>query len=113
MEYYHNPRCTTSRKALDLLHENGYEPTIRLYLEAPPSIDELTEVVDKLGIPAHELVRKRDKVYKEKFKDQNHSDQVWIRLMTENPSIIERPILINGDRAVIGRPVENVLTIVP
>lgn len=111
MEIFHNPRCSKSRQALSLLHEKGANPEIVLYLETPPSEEELKEILSKLNVRPEELVRKGETLYKENFKDQKFTDDEWIKILSENPKLIERPILINGDKAVIGRPPENVLEI--
>lgn len=112
MELYHNPRCSKSRQALALLEEKGISPEIRLYLSDVPSKKELTTILNKLDIPAEKLIRKGEKVYKEQFKGEKLSQGEWINAMVEHPKLIERPILINGDKAMIGRPPENVLEIV-
>lgn len=112
MKLFHNPRCSTSRKTLDLLKEKGIEPEVVLYLTDTPTVKELTEVLDKLGIPALDLIRKKEAIFKDNFKGKEHSNAAWIKIMVENPKLIERPILINGDKAAIGRPPENVLEIV-
>lgn len=111
MEIFHNPRCSKSRQALSLLHEKGANPEIVLYLETPPSEEELKEILSKLNVRPEELVRKGETLYKENFKDQKFTDDEWIKILSENPKLIERPIMINGDKAVIGRPPENVLEI--
>ncbi len=105
---YHNPRCRKSRESLAFLKEKGIEPEIILYLKTPPTVDELKEVISKLGIEPFELVRKKEVLYKENFKGKDLSDDEWIDLMVEYPNLIERPIVINGDKAVIGRPAENI-----
>ena len=112
MKIYHNPRCSTSRKTLELLKENGLDPEVVLYLTDTPTAKELTAVLKKLGITAEELLRKKEPIYKENYKDKEHSNKAWIEIMVANPKLMERPIFINGDKAVIGRPVERVLEIV-
>ncbi len=107
---YHNPRCSKSRQALALLQEKGIEPEIRLYLENPPSREELVTVLDKLAITPRELLRKGEDEYKaNNLKDLSLSDDQLIDAMIEFPRLIERPIAISDTRAVIGRPPENVL----
>ncbi len=105
---YHNPRCRKSRESLAFLKEKGIEPEIILYLKTPPTFDELKGVISKLGIEPLELVRKKEVLYKENFKGKDLSGDEWINLMVEYPNLIERPIVINGDKAVIGRPAENI-----
>lgn len=109
---YHNPRCSKSRDALSLLRDKGIEPEIVLYLETPPNAKTLKALLAKLGISARDLLRKSEDVYKElNLADTTLSEAALIKAMVENPKLIERPIAINGDKAVVGRPPENVLTI--
>lgn len=111
MEFYHNPRCRKSREALSLLEEKGVTPEIILYLKDVPTESELEDIVSKLGIKPFDLVRKGETIYKETLKGRELSDSQWVKTMIENPKLIERPILVNGDKAVIGRPAEDILTI--
>ena len=109
---YHNPRCSKSRQTLALLEEKGVEPKIVEYLKTPPSAAELKRVVKKLGLKPHDIVRKGEAVYAELgLKDKDTSDDALIKLMVENPILIERPIVVTGDKAAIGRPPEQVLKI--
>ncbi|WP_062059693.1 arsenate reductase (glutaredoxin) [Cellvibrio sp. OA-2007] len=109
---YHNPRCSKSREALSLLREQGQEPEIILYLETPPNAKTLKALLSKLGIGARDLLRKGEDAYKElNLADEKLSEAALIKAMVENPKLIERPIAINGDKAVIGRPPEHVKTI--
>ena len=112
MEIYHNPRCAKSRQTLELLQNKGIDPDIRLYLNDPPSIKELSSIIKKLGLKPLELIRKNEKIYKEQFKGQDLSDREWIKVMVEHPKLIERPIVISGDTARIGRPPESILEII-
>ena len=112
MEFYHNTRCSTSRKALALLSENGIEPEIILYLKEKLSQAKLKVILKKLGIKAEALVRKKEAIYKENYKDSKFTNAQWIKILSEEPKLIERPIFINGDKGVIGRPPDNVLTII-
>lgn len=105
---YHNPKCSKSRAALALLESEGVQPTVIEYLKTTPSASELKEVVRRLGIPAEALVRKGESVYKEKYAGKTLTESQWIAAMVEDPILIERPIVIRGERAVIGRPTENV-----
>lgn len=105
---YHNPRCSKSRATLALLKERGIEPKIIEYLNTPPTAKELKAIVNKLGIKPEALVRKGEAVYKEKFAGKALSDAQWIEALASNPVLIERPIVVRGERAVIGRPPENV-----
>ena len=101
---YHNPRCSKSREALSLLKEKGAEIEIVKYLEAIPTEEELLKLLAKLNIKPFELIRKGEKIYKEQFKNLNLNDHEWIKVMLENPKLIERPIVVKGNKAVIGRP---------
>ena len=107
---YHNPRCSKSREALALLRAQGQEPEIRLYLDTPPSTKELKTLLGQLAIGARELLRKGEDAYKLlSLSDPSLSETALIKAMHENPKLIERPIAIKGDKAVIGRPPEAVL----
>lgn len=108
--YFHNPRCTKSRGALALLAEHGVEPEVVAYLDAPPSTDDLRGLLRKLGLPARGLMRTGEDVYKQLgLADPSLSEDALIEAMHRHPILIERPIFVRGDRAVIGRPIENVL----
>ena len=107
---YHNPRCSKSRETLKLLEQNNVQPAIRLYLETPPNREEIHEVLKKLGISARELIRKTEQEYKDNnLKDTNLSEDQLIDALLEYPKLIQRPIAIKGERAIIGRPPESVL----
>lgn len=113
MQIYHNPRCSKSRQTLSLLNENGIEPEIILYLEQAPTAKQLKEVLAKLGISARELLRKGESDYKEQgLADTSVSDALIIDTMCQYPKLIERPIVVDGDRAILGRPPENVLSLI-
>lgn len=110
---YHNPRCSKSRQTLGLLTERGIEPEIVLYLENTPSADDIKSLLGKLGISARELVRKGEDAYKEhNLNNQDLTDDQIIQAMVNSPKLIERPIVVNGNNAVLGRPPENVLDII-
>ena len=107
---YHNPRCSKSRGALELLENAGHSVSVRRYLETPPSADELKTLLSKLGIPARQLLRSGEDEYKSLQLDNPAlGDDELIAAMAAHPKLIERPILIAGDRAVVGRPPEKVL----
>ncbi len=108
MEIYHNPRCQKSRQTLKILQEAKVDFEIRKYLDDPPTVDELRSVLEKLDIKPQALIRKNEEVYKNEFKGQDLSDEEWIEVMVANPRLIERPIVIQGERAVLGRPPANV-----
>jgi len=110
---YHNPRCSKSRQTLALLEENGITPEIRKYLDDAPSVEELKLILSQLGISAHELLRTKEAEYKEHgLNDSSLSDEQILKVMTEVPKLIERPIVIKGNLALIGRPPESVLEII-
>jgi arsenate reductase (glutaredoxin) len=105
---YHNPRCSKSRAALELLQQRGIEPTIIEYLKTPPTENQLREVIKKLGIKPAALLRKGEDVFKEKFAGRDLSDDECVAAMLEYPILIERPIVVRGERAVVGRPSERI-----
>jgi len=109
---YHNPRCSKSRSTLALLQENGVEPDIVLYLENPPSESELKGLLKKLGITARELVRSNEEAYKTAGLSSDSDEGTLIAAMAKYPKLIERPIVVVGGKAVLGRPPENALTLV-
>jgi arsenate reductase (glutaredoxin) len=111
IKIYHNPRCRKSREGLTILENSGKEFEIIYYLDTIPSEKELTAIIDLLGIPPIQLVRKSEKIWKENFKGKEMSDTQIIKAMVENPKLIERPIVLNQKEAVIGRPPENILGI--
>ncbi|MCC6722249.1 MAG: arsenate reductase (glutaredoxin) [Bacteroidia bacterium] len=109
MKIYHNPRCTTSCKTLELLKSIDENPEVLDYIKNPPTVAELNDLIEKLGIKPFEIVRQKEKIYIENYKDKNFTDKEWIQILSDNPRLIQRPIIINGDKAVIGRPPENIL----
>ncbi|APG64130.1 arsenate reductase (glutaredoxin) [Tenacibaculum todarodis] len=112
IKIYHNNRCSKSRCGIALLEESGKEFEVVKYLENIPSEKELKEIIKLLKIAPIELVRKNEKVWKEEFKGKELSDAAIITAMVNNPKLIERPIIINGNKAVIGRPTEKILEII-
>jgi len=109
---YHNPRCSKSRQTLELLKSKGIEPHVILYLEHPPSRSTLIQLVQQLGISTEQLVRKSESNFKDNFGNRELSDDEYIEAMLSYPKLIERPIVVAGNRAVLGRPPENVLDII-
>lgn len=113
VQIYHNPRCSKSRQTLAILEENGISPEIILYLENTPDAETISSLLKKLNISARELLRKGEDAYKTlNLKDTSLSDDVLINKMTEYPKLIERPIVVKGDSAVLGRPPENALKLI-
>lgn len=111
---YHNPRCSKSRSTLQLLEDRGVQPTLVRYLETPPNAEQLRDLLRKLGISARQLLRTGEDEYRElNLANSALSDADLIDAMAAHPRLIERPILVAGDRAVIGRPPENVLELLP
>ena len=104
---YHNPRCSKSRKTLDLLHDHGIEPEVIEYLKDPPTVKALGDLSKKLGLSPREMVRKKDCAELE--LPDNLTPQQYFRRIAEHPRLLERPIVVCGKRARIGRPPENVL----
>ncbi len=112
VQIYHNPRCSKSRQALKLLEEQGIEPEIIRYLETPPDQAELTRILDLLGLEPRDLMRRKEKEYRELgLDDPELGREQLIRAMVEHPRLIERPIVVQGDRAALGRPPEQVLEV--
>lgn len=109
MKIYHNPRCSKSRNTLQIIEEAGIEPEIVLYLQTPPSAEEIKDLLAKLGMSARELLRKGEDDYKaNNLSDENLSEDQLIQFMVQYPKLIERPIVVKGKKAVLGRPPENV-----
>jgi len=107
---YHNPRCSKSRQTLELLQQRGIEPEIVLYLEQPPTKKVLKDLVKKLSIDARDLLRRSEEEYKAlNLADANLSDDELLAAMIAHPKLIERPIVVRGEHARLGRPPENVL----
>jgi arsenate reductase len=108
---YHNPRCSKSRQTLALLQDKGIEPEIVEYLKTPPSAEEITDILQKLGIEARALMRTKEAAYKELGLAKVEDEKALIAAMAENPVLIERPVVIKGSKAALGRPPEQVLEI--
>lgn len=109
--FWHNPRCSKSRAALTLLEEHGALIDLIKYLETPPSRDELAHVMQLLGLPASAIIRTGEATYKSLNLAEVDSEEALLDAMAENPILIERPIAMTRDRAIIGRPPENVLAL--
>ncbi|RLA09591.1 MAG: arsenate reductase (glutaredoxin) [Gammaproteobacteria bacterium] len=112
LEIWHNPRCSKSRQTLELLRQQGHEPTIIEYLKSPPTPARLNEILAMLGMDPRELMRRKEADYKEQgIDDESLSNDALVAAMIEFPKLIERPVVINGDKAAVGRPPEQVLEI--
>ncbi len=109
---YHTPRCSKSRNTLSLFNEQGVSPEIVHYLESPPSVETLKSILEKLDVSVFDIVRKGESLYAELGLKQREVDEdEMIQIIADNPKLLERPIVVNGDKAAIGRPPENVLNI--
>lgn len=109
---YHNPRCSKSREGLALLEESGEKFEVVKYLEEPINEKELNTIISKLGIKPIDLIRTNESIWKSDYKDKELSDEQIIKAMVKNPKLIERPIVVNNNKAVIGRPKELILDII-
>lgn len=105
---YHNTRCTKSREACSILGEKGIPFNIVEYLKTPLNAEEIKALLKKLNLKAEELVRKKEPLFLEKFASKKYTSAQWIKILSENPILIERPILVKGNKAIIGRPVERI-----
>lgn len=105
---WHKTNCAKSCEVMKALKEEHVLPETFLYLVTPPSADDIKAVLQKLGMKAEELVRKKEPVYKENYAGKTLSESQWIKAMVKHPVLIERPILIKGDKAIIGRPTERI-----
>ena len=112
IKIYHNNRCSKSRSGLELLEKSGKEYEIVKYLENVPTTKQLKDIIKLLAIKPIDLVRKNESIWKENYKSKDLNDAEIIAAMIENPKLIERPIIINGNKAVIGRPPELILDII-
>ncbi len=111
MKIYHNPRCSKSRQTLQLIKDAGVEPKIVEYLKDVPTVQELKEIIGLLGIKPYDLLRRGEADFKENFKGKDLTDDEWISAMIKYPKLIERPIVVKQKKAVLGRPPENVKTL--
>lgn len=109
MKIYHNPRCSKSRQTLEIIKNQNIAVEIVEYLKDTPSEKELIDIIKKLGITPAQLIRKGEAYYKDNFKGKILNDMEWIQAMLDYPKLIERPIVIKGEKAVLGRPPEKVL----
>ncbi len=108
MKIYHNPRCSKSRQTLAIIEEAGTEHEVILYLDTPPTKSELKKILKKLGKKPIEIIRKGEAIFKEHYKGKELTDSEWLDAMVKYPKLIERPIVVSDDRAVLGRPPESV-----
>ena len=113
IQIYHNSRCGKSRNCVAFIEESKYEYEIINYLTNPPTMEELSIIIEELKIKPIDLVRQKEKIWVENFRDLNLNEQQIVQTMVENPILIERPIVILGDKAIIGRDLENVSAFLP
>ena len=107
MQIFHNPRCSKSRATLNIIIENNIKPSITLYLENPLSEEEIRIIIKKLDTTANNIIRKNEDIYK-KLNLKDADEETLIKKISENPILLERPIVVRGNKAIIGRPPENV-----
>jgi arsenate reductase len=108
---YHNTRCSKSRDVCTLLTKKKVKTEVIEYLKTPPTQKEIKELLKMLGLKASELVRTNEPLYKEKFEGKKITETQWLKILSENPILIQRPIIVKGNKAIIGRPAEKVLEI--
>ena len=108
---YHNPRCSKSREALEILNEKGEEVNVIHYLKTPPTVDELRNLISLLKIKPLELIRAQEAEWKDNFKDKSLSDDELVEAMIAFPKLIERPIVVKNSKAIIGRPPQKIIDI--
>ena len=108
VKVYHNPRCTKSRNSLAYLDEKGVSYDVHLYLQDSLTNKEFKQILIKLGMKPQELLRKNEAIFKEQFKGKELTDDQWIEAMIESPKLMERPIVVKGNRAVVARPTEKI-----
>ncbi|MBF0194141.1 MAG: arsenate reductase (glutaredoxin) [Magnetococcales bacterium] len=110
---YHNPRCSKSRQGLQILQDKGVEPEVVEYLKTPPDEKTLTDILEKLGMEPRDLMRKKEAEYKANgLQDESLTKNELIAAMVKFPKLIERPIVVSGDKVAVGRPPENILNII-
>ena len=109
IQIWHNPKCSKSRASLELVEDSKQDMKIYKYLDESPSINDIQDILAKLGMGAKELMRKGEDIYKDLNIKDIDDETTLIELLSQNPKLIERPIIIKGDKAVIGRPIENTI----
>lgn len=111
MKIYHNPRCSKSRKGLQYLEDKGCNFEVVKYLEEGINEEKLAELIAKTGKKPFDFVRQHEQLYKDEYKGKTLSDEEWLKALVENPRLLHRPIIENGDKAILGNPPENIDTI--
>lgn len=112
VEVLHNPRCSKSREAVNYLTEKGHDVHVIQYLKDVPTRDELDMLLAKLNLRPHDIIRTGEQIYKERFKGKDFNDDEWKDIILEYPKLIERPIVVRGNKAVVGRPLGKVIELV-
>ncbi|HOZ75453.1 MAG TPA: arsenate reductase (glutaredoxin) [Flavobacterium sp.] len=112
IQILHNARCSKSRECLAFLDESKNEYEVIEYLKTPPTVEQLKEIIAKLGIKPIELIRRKEPLWIEKFEGKKHTPASLLKIMAKHPILIERPIVVNGDRAIIARPPEKAADII-
>ena len=107
LKIYHNPRCSTSRKVLAAIEEAGVTPEVIQYLKTPPSVEELKEILEIGDLSPDDILRKKDKVFKELYAGKTLSDEEWLEAIHAHPSILERPLCVSENHAAVCRPTER------
>ena len=113
MKIYHNPRCSKSRETLEIIREHGIEPEIIEYLKNPPTVKQLKAILNKLKLKPKDILREEEILYRVKYASKNLNDDQLLELLAKYPTLIERPIVIEGRKAVLGRPPSKVLELIP
>ena len=108
MRIYHNSRCKKSRAGLQFLQEKGLEPEIIEYLKTPIGEDELKDILVRLHMKPNEIIRPQEEYYRKELKGREFNDDEWVKILVENPKLIQRPIVVKGPKAVIGDPASNI-----
>jgi len=108
---YYNPRCSKCRDVVAIVSEHGYTTELIQYLDTPPGKEELRDLLKKLGMKPMELIRKGEEVFKQQYLGRTLSNEEWLDVMVAHPVLIERPIVVRGDKAVVARPADKVLTL--
>jgi len=108
---FHNPRCRKSRETLEIIRQAGHEPEIIEYLQTPPSASELKDLLRRMDKKPEEIIRKGEDIFKLTYKGKSLTDDEWINVLVQNPKLMERPIVVNGEKVALGRPPENVKNI--
>lgn len=113
IQILHNPQCSKSNCALDYLKNHNIDFELRDYQQQPLSVEELKEVCRQLQVSPESLVRKNEQLFQEQFSDKAFTEEEWFFILSENPSLLQRPIVLNGAKGVVARPVERIQEIVP